>query len=534
MAARISMISLLFFISITTSSLFTLTLSKSGSINWWCDKTPHPRPCKFFMPSRYHHRPPKHQTDFRTLVLKVAMDRAKLAHQHVLAFKPRCETHRQKSAWQDCHGLYDSTILQLNRTLQGLNNDTAGVNCTAFDAQTWVSSALTNIQTCEAGSNELNVSRFISPLNQYNVSEMISNALAANAALLENDTNFATESSNDFPDWVTGQERRLLASSSLASQANIVVAKDGSSRYSTIQSAINVAARRTSTTSKFIIYVKRGIYRENIDVANNVNNVVLVGDGMKYTIVSSGRSVKGGYTTYNSATAGINGMRFMARDITFSNTAGPSKGQAVALRSASDLSVFYRCAIQGYQDSLMVHSQRQFYRECYIYGTIDFIFGNAAAVFQNCMIYVRKPLWGQVNVVTAQGRNDPNQNTGIAIHNSRIMAANDLKPVVASYKTYLGRPWQAYSRVVVMKSYLDTLIDPTGWLAWEKSNFAQSTLYYAEYKNIGPRSATNLRVRWTGFKVITSPTSAARFTVGSFIAGGAWLPATGVPYASGL
>uniref|UniRef100_A0A7N1A686 Pectinesterase n=1 Tax=Kalanchoe fedtschenkoi TaxID=63787 RepID=A0A7N1A686_KALFE len=527
MAQRISISSLLISI-ITASSLFTQTRSKSGSINWWCDRTPHPRPCKLFMASRYHHQPPRHQADFRNLILQVAMERAKLAHEHVLAFGPSCETKHQRSAWRDCQGLYEDTVLQLSRTLQG-------VNCTAFDAQTWLSSALTNIHTCQAGSMELNVSSFISPLNQYNVSELISNGLAVNAALLGSDDAYFTDvESKDFPDWVTGSERRLLASVSLASKANIVVAKDGSSRYTTIQSAINVAARRTSTTSRFIIYVKRGIYRENVDVANNVNNVVLVGDGMKHTIITSSRSVKGGHTTYNSATAGINGLRFMARDITFRNTAGPSEGQAVALRSGSDLSVFYRCAIQGYQDSLMVHSQRQFYRECYIYGTIDFIFGNAAAVFQNSMIYVRKPLWGQVNVITAQGRNDPNQNTGIAIHNSRIMAANDLKPVVAHYKTYLGRPWQAYSRVVVMKSYLDTLLDPTGWLAWEKTSFALSTLYYAEYNNIGPRSATDLRVKWTGFKIITSPSIASRFTVESFIAGRAWLPATGVPYSSGL
>ncbi|KAI9160823.1 hypothetical protein LWI28_011823 [Acer negundo] len=131
----------------------------------------------------------------------------------------------------------------------------------------------------------------------------------------------------------------------------------------------------------------------------------MVGDGVRNTIITSGHSVGGGYTTYNSATAGIDGFHFLARDITFSNTAGPLKGQAVALRSASDFSVFYRCAFQGYQDTLFVHSQRQFYRECYIYGTIDSIFGNAAVVFQNCIILVRRPLKGQANVITAQGRN---------------------------------------------------------------------------------------------------------------------------------
>lgn len=182
----------------------------------------------------------------------------------------------------------------------------------------------------------------------------------------------------------------------------------------------------------------------------------------------------------------------------------------------------------------MVHSQRQFYRECYIYGTIDFIFGNAAVVFQQCIIYVRRPLKGQANMITAQGRGDPFQNTGISIHNSRILAASDLKPVVGSFKTYLGRPWQQYSRTVILKTYLDSLVDPSGWSPWGNSNFAQGTLYYGEYKNFGPSSSTKNRVKWSGYHVITSATTASRFTVGSFIAGRSWLPTTGVPFTSGL
>ena len=140
----------------------------------------------------------------------------------------------------------------------------------------------------------------------------------------------------------------------------------------------------------------------------------------------------------------------------------------MALRSSSDLSIFYRCSIEGYQDTLMVHSQRQFYRECYIYGTVDFIFGNAAVVFQNCIILPRLPLKGQANVITAQGRTDLFQNTGISIHNSIIIPAPDLKPVVRSVKTYMGRPWMMYSRTVVLKTYIDSVVSPVGWSPWTK------------------------------------------------------------------
>lgn len=231
---------------------------------------------------------------------------------------------------------------------------------------------------------------------------------------------------------------------------------------------------------------------------------------------------------------GIDGLKFMARGITFRNTAGAQKGQAVALRSASDLSVFYQCSIQGYQDTLFVLSQRQFYKQCYIYGTIDFIFGNAAVVFQSCMVYARLPVHGQANIITAQGRNDPYQNTGISLHSCRILAAPDLLPSISSVETYLGRPWMPYSRTVYLKSYLGALVAPLGWSTWDGSNYALNTLYYGEYKNFGPGASTAKRVKWKGYHVITNASEASRFTVGTFIAGKAWLPATSVPFTAGL
>ena len=94
----------------------------------------------------------------------------------------------------------------------------------------------------------------------------------------------------------------------------------------------------------------------------------------------------------NFVPAAVSGRGFIARDMTFRNTAGPENHQAVALRVDSDQSAFYRCSMEGYQDTLYAHSLRQFYRECDIYGTIDYIFGNGAAVFQQCKIYTRVPL----------------------------------------------------------------------------------------------------------------------------------------------
>ena len=227
------------------------------------------------------------------------------------------------------------------------------------------------------------------------------------------------------------------------------------------------------------------------------------------------------------------GERFLAKDITFQNTAGPSKHQAVALRVGGDLSAFYSCDMLAYQDTLYVHSNRQFFINCLIAGTVDFIFGNSAAVFQDCDIHARRPNAGQKNMVTAQGRLDPNQNTGIVIQKCRIGATKDLEPVKGSFPTFLGRPWKEYSRTVIMQSTISDVIDPAGWHEWE-GNFALNTLFYGEHRNTGPGADTSQRVTWKGFTIIASPTDAQAFTAGSFIAGSSWLGSTGFPFSLGL
>ncbi|KAL3524171.1 hypothetical protein ACH5RR_017005 [Cinchona calisaya] len=471
---------------------------------------------------------PKSIEEFRTMSVQVALQQVHHAGKHAKHLRKKCNSKRKKVVWRDCKKLLSNTILQLNRTIEGFKANKTSV----FDAQTWLSTALTNLEICRSGSLELNVTKFVTPLVPRNVSKLISNCLAVNGLLMEHDQDYR----DGFPSWVSRDERKMLQlqTSSWAKKANAVVAQDGSGQFGSIQAAINFATSRRLGNRRVVIYVKSGVYKENIEISSTMNKVMLVGDGLKYTIITGSRSVAGGYTTYSSATLGVDGIGFMARGITFSNTAGPQNGQAVALRSASDLSVFYSCGFEGYQDTLFVHAQRQFYKNCNIYGTIDFIFGNAAVVFQNCIIYVRKPLWGQINVITAQGRGDPFQNTGISIHHSRIMAAPDLKPVVGIFKTYLGRPWQQYSRTVFLKTYFDNLIDPAGWLPWLNTNFGVDTVYYGEFSNFGPGSSTSLRVKWPGFHVITSDDVASSFTVANLIAGKAWLPSTGVPFLADL
>lgn len=225
------------------------------------------------------------------------------------------------------------------------------------------------------------------------------------------------------------------------------------------------------------------------------------------------------------------GDNFMARDIGFENSAGPLKHQAVALRVQSNKSVFYKCRMDGYQDTLYVHAHDQFYSDCTITGTIDFIFGNAAAVLQNCRIVIRKPLEKQNCIVTAQGRKEKRSNTGIVLHNCTITNERKYLTVNNNEKAFLGRPWKEYSRTIVMQSYIDNVIQPAGWSPWD-GNFALNTCWYAEYNNRGPGASQNGRVTWNGIKKIDA-NQASRFTIAEFIRED-WIKSTGVLYVSGL
>ncbi|XP_010261668.1 PREDICTED: pectinesterase-like [Nelumbo nucifera] len=452
-------------------------------------------------------------------------------------------TKREKTALHDCLEMVDETLDELHKTADDLKDYPSSKKSIfqhADDLKILVSAAMTNQESCIDGFSHDNADKDVRKkllAGQEHVYRMCSNALA----MIKNmtDTDMAQEqykakrrveeSSEEFPAWLSWGDRKLLQASMLV--PDVTVAADGSGHYTTVSEA--VAAAPEKSHKRYIIRIKAGVYRENVNVPKKKTNIMMVGDGRINTIITGRRSVVDGSTTFRSASVAAVGEGFLARDITFQNTAGPSKDQAVALRVGSDKSAFYRCNIIAYQDTLYVHSLRQFYVDSLIVGTVDFIFGNAAAIFQNCDIHARRPNRGQKNMVTAQGRDDPNQNTGIIIQKCRIGATSDLKPVKRSFPTYLGRPWKEYSRTVIMQSFITDVIHPEGWHAWN-GNFALNTLYYGEYRNTGAGAATAKRVKWKGYKVITSATVAQQFTVKNFILGDHWLGSTGFPFSAGL
>ncbi|XP_050235744.1 probable pectinesterase/pectinesterase inhibitor 7 [Mercurialis annua] len=313
----------------------------------------------------------------------------------------------------------------------------------------------------------------------------------------------------------------------------VTVNQNGTGDFISITDAVAAAPNNTDgSNGYYMIFIPAGVYEEYVSIPKNKKYLMIVGAGINQTVITGNRSVVDGWTTFNSASFAVVAPNFVAVNITFRNTAGAIKHQAVALRSGADFSTFYSCSFEGYQDTLYTHSLRQFYSECDIYGTVDFIFGNAAVVFQNCNLYPRLPMSGQFNAITAQGRTDPNQNTGTSIHNCTIRAADDLASSNMTVRTYLGRPWKEYSRTVYMQSFMDSLINPAGWQIWN-GDFALSTLYYAEYNNTGPGSDTTSRVTWDGYHII-NVTDAANFTVSGFLFGQDWLPKTGVPFTAAL
>ncbi|CAA0829493.1 Pectinesterase 1 [Striga hermonthica] len=332
----------------------------------------------------------------------------------------------------------------------------------------------------------------------------------------------AEEAEADFPAWVGEEERRMLAAAR-PPRPNVTVARDGTGDVRTVKEAVERIPKKSK--SRFVIYVKAGKYVENVVIDKHHWYVTMYGDGKDATIISGSKNFIDGTPTFSTATFAVTGKGFIARDMKFENTAGAAKHQAVALRSGSDLSVFHRCTFDAFQDTLYAHSNRQFYRECDITGTIDFVFGNAAVVFQSCRIMPRQPLANQFVTITAQGKKDPNQNTGISIDKCVLSPFDRL-----TAQTYLGRPWKDFSTTVIMRSSIGSFLNPFGWISWVQNVDPPNTIYYAEYQNSGPGARTDKRVKWAGYKPTLTTAQAARFNVESFIQASSFLPAANVAY----
>lgn len=261
------------------------------------------------------------------------------------------------------------------------------------------------------------------------------------------------------------------------------VAKDGSGDYQYIQDAID--AMRGFPLAPITLYIKNGVYNEKIELPANNTDVSFIGESVDKTIITfNDYAGRGKIRTFTSFTAKISGNRFVAENITFVNAAGPV-GQALALYVDADKAVFKNCRFIGNQDTIYAggENSRQYFNECYIEGTTDFIFGPSTAVFQNCTIRAKS------NSYITAANTTTGKKFGFVFLDCKIIADTTVT------KLYLGRPWRAFSKTVFIRCEMPQQIAPEGWNNWDNPE-NEKTVFYAEYKNTGKGAGINKRVSW--------------------------------------
>ncbi|CAN0901454.1 Probable pectinesterase 53 [Linum grandiflorum] len=216
---------------------------------------------------------------------------------------------------------------------------------------------------------------------------------------------------------------------------------------------------------RVLIKVHAGVYTEKVSIPQLKSFITIEGAGADNTIVQWGDTAqtpgpKGQpMGTYASATFAVNSPFFIARNITFKNTTplpapGAAGKQAVAFRISADNAAFIGCRFLGAQDTLYDQLGRHYYKDCYIEGSVDFIFGNGLSLFEGCEVHA---IALKTGAVTAQGRSGMMQDTGFSFVNCKVTGSGAL---------YLGRAWGPFSRVVFAYTYMDNIILPKGWYNW--------------------------------------------------------------------
>lgn len=265
---------------------------------------------------------------------------------------------------------------------------------------------------------------------------------------------------------------------------HVVVAQDGTGDFPTVQMAVDHALDNAPLArGRLIIEISPGVYHERVRVPEDRPRVTFLGKDAQSTVITYNMSAKDAGGTFFSATVDVNGAEFEAENITFENTYGVGS-QAVALSVHSDRAVFRNCRFLGWQDTLYAASGRQYYVNSYIAGHVDFIFGDAAAVFDQCEIRSRG-----TGYIGAESRTTPDGAGGFVFYRSKLTADDGVTGV------FLGRPWRVYSRLVYIDCWMDRHIRPEGWNNWNKPD-AEKTAWYAEFGSEGPGGKPDARATW--------------------------------------
>ncbi|XP_057461298.1 probable pectinesterase 53 [Actinidia eriantha] len=292
-------------------------------------------------------------------------------------------------------------------------------------------------------------------------------------------------------------------------KTRISVSQDGTGDFKSIKEAIDSIPLHN--TRRVILFIKPGQYREKIVIPRSMSFVTLLGDSSDPPTITGNDTASESGKTFNSATVAVNANYFVAANIKFENTAPHEDGafgeQAVALRTSGNKTAFYNCSFYGSQDTLYDHKGFHYFKNCFIQGSVDFIFGYGRSLYENCQL---NSIANKTATVTAQKRNNASLSSGFSFTNCKVTGTGWV---------YLGRAWGDHSRVIFSYTYMDSIVLPQGWGDWGDPK-RDLQVYYAEYKCSGPGANFTGRVPWA--RQLTDA-DAKPFIGTQFIDGDTWL-----------
>lgn len=267
---------------------------------------------------------------------------------------------------------------------------------------------------------------------------------------------------------------------------DVTVAQDGSGDFISIQEAINQS--KSFPYKRIIINVRNGIYNEKVTVYEWNTKISLIGESKEETIITYDdhfeKMALGRNSTFFTPTLLVEADDFMAKNLTIENSSGPV-GQAIALSVTSDRASIVNCRLLGNQDTLYASGTgKQYYKDCYIEGATDFIFGGATAYFENCEIHSKS------NSYITAASTPEHAKFGYVFKNCRLTSEEQVTAV------YLGRPWRIFAKTVFIECEMGAHIKAEGWHNWSKPDAERST-YYAEFNNSGKGYQPLKRVNWS-------------------------------------
>lgn len=269
----------------------------------------------------------------------------------------------------------------------------------------------------------------------------------------------------------------------------IVVARDGTGEFRTVDEAIEVC--RAFMDYHKVIYIKKGTYKEKLVIPQWLQHIEICGEDRDQTVITYDDHANilypptgKGMGTFRTYTVKVEGNAITFKNITIENNAA-RLGQAVALHTEGDRLKFVNCRFLGHQDTVYtgVAGTRLYFKDCYIEGTTDFIFGPSTAWFEHCTICCKADSY-----ITAAST-PQEQPYGYVFNQCTVIAAEDVT------KVFLGRPWRDYGYTLFMNCDLPRQIRPEGWHHWEKQR--EQTARYLEYNNRGEGAQTAARVGWS-------------------------------------